>query len=1168
MSLLIKWLNNFVLLLLHIFINTNILTMKNLSLIFVLFFIFSHNLKTFSQCTPVPSNDSPCMGDPNSFYDLGYGGDAFGTTCCAIGYNDDPNADKANVSCGTATDDDAVWYRMNINPNYDGIMLSVYDESGVSIGYEHSVEVYAGSENAICDGTAELIKAYCIGEYVSESYIGCLQGEEFLFIKVSSTESDCGTFHIDARQDNAYGGANTCEVISDEETLYPVSSISPNLQFECVTGYLNNDFCAAPEVSDACDVFETNPTMWYKVVVDEDANQLYTNVTTQNGWTPVWSVFKGDCSNLINAAAPGEYKCSTESSPLLTTVSEGVYYIAVSSEEGDIYSPYFELCVSTTKIPVICLGEEDYCDNDESTSFQIINRENIENESNGPPYNGPFCPGEKLTMQVKFTYHTEQTNDERLLAMIPDFGNGWDIDYYDLYANPPVTALNVEAEWYEEDNSCYPYVTEPFEDLCIYFDDNSKMHLCNILCEDCPCNTGMEVGDQIPSGYFWVQDSDENTCDSEDCSPSTKRGVPGINGETTVIWTIELKVKELSDSLCEYNDDLSVSFMTFSDGVAGCHSDKKAECLLDKPQHSPRWKVNCQMTNRIVATPDNKNICTGDTVGIKIKSVGDTTKMIVVSYDDNPYVQGEKRDTFSNGFGVIDDTLTLLNGAICDSQVVYYYAELLDNVSFCTIKTDTIKVYVHPKPLYSIDKTDETAFEAKDGTANIISGCNDKNYSFEWSTGDTTAFIQNLAPGKYFFTISSEVGCSILDSIVIEPYICADLSLDYQKNDVNCYGECTGSISINNLVNGKTPFNYQWNTGDFTSDINNLCAGMYFVKVTDSVNCSIIDSIIIDSPEKLLSNISSTNEMSLGANDGTAGINPSGGTGPYTIIWSTGDTSLSIANLSPGTYYVTITDAKDCILEDSATIQSFECSTLNIVSQQQNVSCFGECDASIIISNVENSTGALNYQWNTSDNSASLDNLCLGTYTVTITDSLGCSVSKSFSITQPEDIIITIDSVKNIDSNGYGAIFITTNGQYEYSWTGPKGDEGNTKNLTGIDSAGCYTFVAIDTTTDCSKDTTICIEKILGLNKLTKIGSINLYPNPASTSFYLSLQGFNDNNAEITIYDVSGKKVLSKSLNINKKLNSIGIQKMKKGLYFVKISLRDIILFKKLVVGI
>ncbi len=1143
--------------------------MKILLLTFFLFFFSNFNAS--SQCTPIPINDSPCMNNANPPYDLGFAGYHSGTTCCAIGYNDDANQDKANVNCSSTTDDDAVWYRANIDPSYDGVMISLYDESGTTIGYEHSVEIYAGTENAICDGTAEFIRSYCVGAYVSEEAIGCLHGYDYLFIKVSSSETDCGTFSIDLNRFkiSKEEGANNCNDISEEKILYPQTY--GNLELTCTSDYLSEGFCPNPGLN-SCEVFETNPTIWYKIVADEDANELYVNIVAdKQEWTPVWSVFSGDCPDLEVLEDINGNTCIQDSDPASSAkwynVHKGDYYIAVSSLNNEVKYKKFDLCVRTIKKLVPCIGNEEFCENDENTVFEIINRDNIELEPSGPPFSGPFCPGENLTLKVEFIYNTSQTNDEGLLAMIPDFGKGWDVNYFNPDESPPVANINNEAEWYEENNSrCYAYVTENLDNLCTYTDDDSNLHIVNVSCSDYPCIGGMKVGDPLPSGYFWAYNDDNDECNSSDCSPSTKRGIRSDNGEIKVSWIIKLKVKEKDIK----SDDLSISFLTFSDGVAGCHNDQEAECLLDIPQFSPKWKIRQQPKNPIVASKYSLGVCSKDTVGISLLIPGDTTKTIVVSYIDNPNVIGEKRDTFTKGKGLINDTLKLANPEICDSQIVYYFADIIDSDTICLLKKDTIKVIIYPKPVVTIKKSDESANNAQDGTAEALVLCTIDDYSYLWSTGDTTKSINNLSPGLYTVTVTGSSGCAVVQSININSYVCDDMQLFTQITNISCYDDCTGKISIDSVSNGIKPYNYLWNTGDSTSVIKDLCKGTYFVTITDAAECSSFDTFSINSPNQLISNITAVNETSKNANDGIAQINPKGGVMPYDILWSTGDTSSMIDGLAPGKYYVTISDENGCTVIDSTVINKFECNVLGINAQTKRVTCYGDCDGIIIVDNVINRTGPITFEWSNGNTTGYLESLCADEYSVTVTDSLGCIAVDTFTIEEPDEIIINIDSTNNITDDEQGNVFVSTNntGNYKYKWAGPNDFTSKSKNLENIDIAGCYTLLVTDTITNCSRDTTICIEKTTGFVELANTNQINLYPNPASKSFYLSFKGYNDEKAEVGLYSVSGKKVQTVNIYISNKPNHVSIRDVNKGLYFVKIKLKNQIVIRKLLIGI
>ena len=72
----------------------------------------------------------------------------------------------------------------------------------------------------------------------------------------------------------------------------------------------------------------------------------------------------------------------------------------------------------------------------------------------------------------------------------------------------------------------------------------------------------------------------------------------------------------------------------------------------------------------------------------------------------------------------------------------------------------------------------------------------------------------------------------------------------------------------------------------------------------------------------IILNALSTQESSPGANDGTASVNPSGGTQPYNYAWSNGATSSSISGLTAGSYTVAVTDSNGCFSDTTIVISS------------------------------------------------------------------------------------------------------------------------------------------------------------------------------------------------------------------------------------------------------
>ena len=370
------------------------------------------------------------------------------------------------------------------------------------------------------------------------------------------------------------------------------------------------------------------------------------------------------------------------------------------------------------------------------------------------------------------------------------------------------------------------------------------------------------------------------------------------------------------------------------------------------------------------------------------------------------------------------------------------------------------------------------------------------------------------------------------------------------------------SISCSN----SDPYTYLWSTGDTTPFIYNLETGFYSVTITNDKNCTFKDTFEITEPFELTANAVSTDETYYNANDGTASSYPVGGTQHYTFTWSNGKNTQIISDLAPGYYLLTVTDANGCTALDTVTVKEFTCPNLEVNSEALNISCFDDCDGSIDISNVNNAVLPLSYKWNTGAASASLNNLCAADYSVTITDDKKCEVIQNYTLTQPDEITITIDSIRDVRLNplGYIAIATNNNGNYIFSWIGPDNFTAKTEDLDNLKDFGCYTLTVTDTVTNCSIDSTICLEDKTATFDLEKQMNIQIFPNPANDILYIkyNIDNMNSKDIHINMFSITGTKVKSE-LQLD---NKIDIKDLDEGIYLIRINTNDNSLLKKIVV--
>lgn len=146
------------------------------------------------------------------------------------------------------------------------------------------------------------------------------------------------------------------------------------------------------------------------------------------------------------------------------------------------------------------------------------------------------------------------------------------------------------------------------------------------------------------------------------------------------------------------------------------------------------------------------------------------------------------------------------------------------------------------------------------------------------------------------------------------------ISLDIAKTNVLCYDSNNGSIMVN-AFGGESPYSYSWSNGASSETINNLDRGNYTLTVTDANGCTVSNVVTITEPSELLATTGIIRDESVcGAGDGLIRENVTAGVQPYSYVWSNGQTSHTVTNVTAGDYFVTVTDANGCTTTATATV--------------------------------------------------------------------------------------------------------------------------------------------------------------------------------------------------------------------------------------------------------
>ncbi|MDP1744141.1 MAG: gliding motility-associated C-terminal domain-containing protein [Bacteroidota bacterium] len=351
------------------------------------------------------------------------------------------------------------------------------------------------------------------------------------------------------------------------------------------------------------------------------------------------------------------------------------------------------------------------------------------------------------------------------------------------------------------------------------------------------------------------------------------------------------------------------------------------------------------------------------------------------------------------------------------------------------------KSFIAPQPVgFSFSSvTNVLCFGSSTGTAtiNVLDGV--PPYTYLWSpSGQADSTATGLAAGTHTVVVTDSIGCSYPNTITITTAPLLTNSFTSVTN-VSCLGDNDGSATAS--VSGGIPvYTYLWSNSQTSQTITNLLAGTYSLTITDSAGCSHLDSVTITSPLVLShSFLPFTNVSCSGGNNGSATINVSGGTFPYSYLWSNSQTTQTATGLSAATYTIVVTDANSCSFTDSVTITS-PLPLTHSFSGIANIDCFGN---PVGAATVDPSGGTLPYaySWNSIpvQTTQTASTLYGGVFKVTVTDSLGCSFIDSVFITTPTGLGVFSPLITNVhcfgDSSGSATItpFGGTPG-YTYLW--------------------------------------------------------------------------------------------------------------------------------------
>jgi len=527
-------------------------------------------------------------------------------------------------------------------------------------------------------------------------------------------------------------------------------------------------------------------------------------------------------------------------------------------------------------------------------------------------------------------------------------------------------------------------------------------------------------------------------------------------------------------------------------------------------------------------TPTITSLCAGSYT-VHVTDAGGCTDSAVVTVS-SPTPITASAATAATNCGVCNGTITVTasggtspysyswsTGATTStvtSMCAGIYTYTVTDADACTATFTVILNTTSGPTSATVKIANDSCFGQCNGFISLVPVGGTAPYMYSFNSGPLQASDTglNLCPGTYTIMIQDAAGCDFYDtSAVTQPTAVVNTGV---TTNAACIGKCTGTITLT-TSGGIPPYAYSWSSGQTTQNLINVCPGTYTDTLTDAKGCPLIQSFTVGQNTAIATSDIITPLLCNGNCNGTASTTASGGSPPYTYIWSDGQTASNAINLCAGTYVDTVKDKNGC--EGLDTVVLNQPPALAVTFKTTPITCNNTCDG-IIVANVSGGTPAYTYSWNPGLQTVdSIGGLCFGGYTIDVTDANGCKYKDSTILANPP-VMSAVDFVTNPSCNNStdGAITLIPSGgvpPYTYSWS----NGANTQNLNNIgpgkyiltlgDATGCdfmdTIIVAPDTDVEAKagNDTTICVNSTVTLNGSSSISatSYNWYIIPALT---------------------------------------------------------------------
>ena len=464
---------------------------------------------------------------------------------------------------------------------------------------------------------------------------------------------------------------------------------------------------------------------------------------------------------------------------------------------------------------------------------------------------------------------------------------------------------------------------------------------------------------------------------------------------------------------------------------------------------------NATSGNTYVVYVTSGHCSTTDTVTVTIDSIAKTmaSTPATCSYAST----GTATATVTNGIapytynwnsGALTATATALPAGL-------YQVTITDHAD-CTA-TDTITVYAPPAIVFGTPTTTQVSCTGgTNGTATVSATGGTGAIGFAWSSGANTATASNLSAATYTVTATDANGCTAATSVTVTTI--PPVTTTITTTEVSCFGGTDGKATANPTA-GTAPYTFAWSNTTVANPATGLVIGPYSVTVSDNNGCTTSATCTITQPQLLEATNLATNVLCFGGTSGSIAVTVTGGTLPYSYLWSDGVAQETRVNLGVGTYVLTVTDAKGCTDTTGATLT--QPTALALTDSVVNLLCYGASTGAVYLT-VSGGTPPYAYDWGIGISTQNATNLPADTYYPTVTDNQGCSINTVATVTAPRQILFGGYTVTNVSCFGANDGIVTVypvggTGTFTYTWNSIPGN-----NPDSTLTAGSYVVIATD----------------------------------------------------------------------------------------------------------